>query len=123
MSFTEFRRVTRTGDIVSFFAAGAAVAAALHAWGGWWLNSGASVLRTVVVLLVAGIFAGLGRSDNAVVRACALWAGANVSFAAILFTIGPGTIFPIVLAVGALISAASVTGGVGLGFLIRRLRP
>ena len=41
----------------------------------------------------------------------ALWGGANIGMGAMLFRAGPGTIFPIVLVMGAGISALAVGAG------------
>jgi hypothetical protein len=82
---------------------------------GWWLNSGRGVVITALTLavlaaLVAAALKGPFRSREAAAVA-ALWAGANIGMAVMLFRVGPGTIFPIVLAMGAGISALAV--GVG----------
>jgi hypothetical protein len=82
---------------------------------GWWLNSGRGVAITALTLavlaaLVAAALKGPFRSRQTAAMA-ALWAGANIGMAAMLFRAGPGTIFPIVLAMGAGISALAV--GVG----------
>lgn len=107
----------------ALFVVGFAVVAALQAAGGWWLNSGTGVLRTVLVLLALGVFAALWRSGRPWVRACALWAGAISGMAVVLFWIGPGTIWPIVLAAAAAITAGAVFGGAGLGFVLNKRRP
>jgi hypothetical protein len=94
---------------------------------GWWLNSGRGVALTVSVLTGAALVVGLrgfawpaGRAEA--MAAAALWAGINVGMAAVLFSAGPGTIFPIVLAVGAAISALAVSAGVLAGARLARTR-
>ena len=106
----------------AWFVLGFAVVPALQAVGGWWLNSGTGVLRTVLALVALGVFAALWRSGRPWVRACALWAGAISGTTVVLFWIGPGTIWPIVLVVGAGITAAAVFGGAFLGSLLTGFR-
>ena len=106
----------------AWFVLGFAVVAALNAVGGWWLNSGTGVLRTVLVFVGLGVFAALRRSGSAWVRACALWAGAISGSTVLLFSIGPGTIWPIVLAFAAAITFAAVFGGALVGVAATRLR-
>jgi hypothetical protein len=90
---------------------------------GWWLNSGRGVVITALVLaglaaLVAGrALKGPFRSRQAAAMG-ALWAGANIGMAVVLFRSGPGTIFPIVLVVGAGISAIAVGAGSLAGALL-----
>jgi len=105
-----------------WFALGFAAVAMLHAVGGWWLNSGTGVLRIVLVLLPLGAFAALWRSGSPWVRACALWAGAVSGSTVVLFSIGPGTIWPIVLAFAAAITAGAVFGGAFVGSAAIRFR-
>jgi hypothetical protein len=93
----------------------------MQALGGWWLNTGTGVLRTVLVLLALGVFAALWRPGGLWVRACALWAGAISGTAVVLFSTGPGTIWPIVLASAAAIAAGAVIGGTILGAAVGRL--
>jgi hypothetical protein len=98
---------------------------------GWWLNSGrgVAITSTVLVLLAAAsgflIRSGPLSRDRAV-AAAALWTGANIGIAVVLFIVGPGTVFPIVLAIGAGISAAAVGAGSAIGAvlsMVSRLRP
>jgi hypothetical protein len=119
MSFIDPHRPRR--EQAALFVAGFAVVPALQAVGGWWLNSGTGVLRTVLVLLALGVFAALWRSGSPWVRACALWAGAISGTAVVLFLTGPGTIWPIVLASAAAITAGAVAGGTLLGSAVARL--
>ena len=84
------------------------------------------MLRTVLVLVALGVFAALWRSGRPWVRACALWAGATSGSTVVLFWIGPGTIWPIVLAFATAVTAAAVFGGAFLGSVLtgfRRQRP
>ena len=49
----------------------------------------------------------------------AVTAGVWVAMAGVLAFIGPGTIFPIVLAIGGLIAAAVCSAGAWLGWLVK----
>ena len=104
------------------FVLGFVAVATSQAVGGWWLNSGTGVLRTVLALVALGVFVGLRRSGALWVRACALWTGAITGTSTILFWLGPGTIWPIVLAIAAAITAAAVFGGAFLGSALTRFR-
>ena len=59
MSFSDTRKPVPFVEKAAWFVLGFAVVAMLHAVGGWWLNSGTGVLRTVLVLLALGVFAAL----------------------------------------------------------------
>lgn len=87
----------------------------------WFLNSGRAVAFTAACLFFAAlIFTAVARArrDRWLLAAAHLAAGAMVAMAAVLAMIGPGTIFPVALAVGALIAAAACVGG---GFIASRL--
>ena len=122
MSFTESGKPVPLAEKGVWFVLGFAAVATSYVVGGWWLNSGTGVLRTVLGLLALGVFAALWRSGSPWIRACALWAGAISGSAAILFSIGPGTIWPIVLAFAAAITAGAVFGGAFVGFAATRFK-
>jgi hypothetical protein len=92
---------------------------------GWWLNSGRGVVITALTLavLAALVAAALKRPfrSREAAAVAALWAGANIGMAVMLFRAGPGTIFPIVLAMGAGISALAVGAGSLAGTLLANL--
>jgi hypothetical protein len=101
-----------------------AVAAAGAQWfvpTGWWLNTGQGVALTslVLALLAVAIVVPAPLSTGSLRRPIALWAGANIGLAFVLFKAGPGNIFPIVLAFGAGISALAVGAGSLIGMLLR----
>jgi hypothetical protein len=122
MSFIESGRPVPLVEKAVWFVLGCAAVATSYVVGGWWLNSGTGVLRTVLGLLALGVFAALWRSGSPWIRACALWAGAISGSAAILFSIGPGTIWPLVLAFAAAITAGAVFGGAFVGLAATRFR-
>jgi len=92
---------------------------------GWWLNTGYGVALTSLVLALLAVAIGATSARPLVPRsmppAIALWAGANIGLAFVLFRVGPGTIFPIVLLFGAGISAIAVGAGSILGGLGRTM--
>jgi hypothetical protein len=117
------------------FLGGATLFAAVQAWlfqstppipeiedSGWFLNSGAGVKAVAWAFAAAGALIGLSRSDwiDWIVEEALLIAGGIGGMVAILFSIGPGTIFPIVIAFGSMILAGATAAGAGLGFLARR---
>jgi hypothetical protein len=104
----------------------AAIVAASAQWfvpTGWWLNTGRGVALTSLVLaLLAAATAVAAPSPPSTRRfqgPAAVWAGANIGLAIVLFRVGPGNIFPIVLAFGAGISALAVGAGSLIGTLAR----
>ena len=115
MSFSVFRKAP-------IFVLGVLAIVALQTMSGWWLDSGQRVLRACVVLFALGVFTGLWRSEGTWVRACALWAGAIAGSTGVLLWTGPGTIWPIVLAFAAAISAAAVFAGTVFGLGVNKLR-
>jgi hypothetical protein len=91
---------------------------------GWWLNSGRGVTITCLVLALLAVPVGAAAlswplQPRSAVWPGALWAGANIGLAIVLFRVGPGNIFPIVLVVGAGISALAVGTGSLFGALPR----
>jgi hypothetical protein len=101
-----------------------AIAAAGAQWfvpTGWWLNTGHGVALTSLVLALLAVVIALPAaqpfSTASLQRPIALWAGANIGLALVLFRAGPGNIFPIVLAFGAGISALAVGAGSLIGML------
>jgi hypothetical protein len=122
VSSIDCRKPLGTIEKAVWFLLGVVAIGSVHAASGWWLNSGAGVLRTVLVLLAFGAFAAFQQAGNRWVRASSLWAGATCCTTALLFWTGPGTIWPIVLAIGTGITAAAVFGGALLGATAARLR-
>jgi hypothetical protein len=108
---------------LALFGAAAAAGLQLLTPAGWWLDSGRGV--TIVTMVLAALAAAIAsrsmtwplrRGD--IVAGLAFWAGANVGMAAVLFGVGPGNLFPIVLAIGAAISATAVAAGSAIGLLV-----
>jgi len=115
---------------VTAFLTGAAAFAAAHAvevagWhrafapasahAAWFLNSGRAVAFTAACLFCASfICSWLSQSTriSGVLLASNLAGGAVVAMTAVLVGIGPGSIFPVALAIGALIVGVACGGGV-----------
>lgn len=82
--------------------------------GGWWLNSRLGVASTGVAVALVALAMTLLSSSTTEAQWCSLggvWAGANVALTLRLFAIEPGTIFPIVMVVGASILAPPLSAG------------
>lgn len=80
---------------------------------GWFLNSGLGVRVISRTFIVTGILAGLLRHGG-LMDAALIAAGAVLAMTIVLFSIGPGTIFPIVVAFG----TAAVFGATGIGAVV-----
>ena len=122
------------GKTPGYFLAGAVAVAAAQAFlflmatesagptiagSGWFLNSGTGI--AVVAASVAAISLLVSRALHP-----ALWrgwtafvAGGVAALVAAVFLVGPGTIFPIVIAAGAVVIAVAALAGAGLAQLLR----
>lgn len=87
----------------------------------WFLNSGRAMLFTMAMLgLTSVTIAALNRSSLPI-RGIAIGSGAFVTMAVVLFASpGPGTLFPIVLAIGGAALLCSSVAGAWVGAVIRR---
>jgi hypothetical protein len=88
---------------------------------GWFLNSGRGVAAVGLACAVAGALVGLSRKAN-VREATMVAGGAVLAMVVVLFSIGAGTIFPIVIVVGAVIITGATAAGAGAGIAIRQAR-
>lgn len=92
----------------------------------WFLNAGRAVAFTAVCLFLAGVITGAvgprTLREGAVLGGYAA-AGAALAMTTVLVAAGPGTIFPIVLAVGYVVAAASAVSGALVGGAIRPPHP
>ena len=102
------------GRTVALFVTGVVAMVALYMATGWWLDSAGGVAVTAIALAVlAAVAAPAWR------QAIALWAGVVAGMIGVLFWDGPGTIFPIVIGIGAGIAAVAVAIGSVAGLAIR----
>ena len=86
----------------------------------WFLNSGRGVLITTIVLALAAAATGIGSSPPGVWRAAVAFSGgAAAAMILLVFALGPGTIFPIVIAVGTVIIAVAALTGVAIARSVR----
>jgi hypothetical protein len=89
--------------------------------GGWWLDSGDRVRDTLIALAAVSFSLGafFYRSDPKWHPGRDLWIGFMVGITIVLFAIGPGTIFPIVLFIGGALSGVAVLAGYGVATVLR----
>jgi|SRR5687768_8387115 len=79
---------------------------------GWWLNDGTRVRNMLIVLAIAALIVGfVGDPKRTARRETALWLGFVVGMAGVLLAVGPGTIFPIVIVIGASMAAVTILVG------------
>jgi hypothetical protein len=100
---------------------GLAIAVSMHViGGGWWLDIGDRVVNTSCAIAVSAFTVGALWQKRTWLPACDLWLGFMAGMIAILFIIGPGNLFPIVLTIGGGIAGAAVALGFGLGAVARQ---
>jgi len=110
---------------VFVFVLGVGVAASIQPFTptGWWLNSFDGVEIVTVALFLLGVSVSFAtpvqQGHSPVEVSLPLWCGVMVGFAVALVAIGPGNLFPIVLAVAGVISAVALGVGMIVGFVLR----
>jgi hypothetical protein len=78
----------------------------------WWLDNGTRVRNMLIVLAIAALIIGfVGDPNRTTRRETTLWLGFVVGMAGVLFAVGPGTIFPTVIVIGACLAAVSILVG------------
>ncbi len=88
--------------------------------GGWFLNSLTGVIVMTAILAVAAMTMFVASSEPRPWRAAITFAGgATLAMMAAVFLIGPGNIFPIVMAVGAALIAIATTTGAAIAAGLR----
>ena len=105
-------------DWVAFavsFAVGALVMVGMNQRHNWWLDSAAGVSGVAVSLLVAAAVLALWRPVPRWEPSLALDAGATNASMVLLLLQGPGTIWPIVIAVGFILTTVAIAAGTALG--------
>jgi hypothetical protein len=85
---------------------------------GWFLNSGrnAGIIALAIALFAAPVFRRPGASAAHLV---AYAGGAALAMTVVLFAIGPGNIFPIVILFGAIVIGVAASVGAALGSRLR----
>jgi hypothetical protein len=91
----------------------------------WVLEPNAGLLLAGVVLFCASLWLGVRTGEprpGITARACAAYGGVCASITILLFVVGAGNLWPIVLVFDYVIVAVYVCAGWGVGRLIARLR-
>jgi hypothetical protein len=86
----------------------------------WFLNSGRAVAFTAALLVVAGAIVSAADRRESIIRGANAAAGALVAMIVILAVVGPGNLFPIVIAFGAVIAIASTAAGALAGWGVHK---
>ena len=86
---------------------------------GWFLNGGRNVATIGVVIGVVATLLAVRRRWR-IEETATFGLGVLIAMAVTLFTIGPGTIFPIVIAVGAVVVGLVIAMGTAVGYAIQR---
>jgi hypothetical protein len=81
---------------------------------GWFLNSGRNVATITGVIAVVALLVAVRRRWT-ISETGAFGVGVLIAMVGTLFTIGPGTIFPLVIVVGAVVLGVAITIGTALG--------
>ena len=87
----------------------------------WFLNSGRAVAFTAALLVVAGAVVSAPDRRESIIRGANVAAGSLVTMIVVLLVVGPGTLFPIAIAIGAVIAVASAGAGALAGWSLRRV--
>jgi hypothetical protein len=87
----------------------------------WFLNSGRAVAFTAGLLLIIGLAAGINTVAwrDSMITAGNVLAGAVAAMIVVLFAVGPGTLFPIAIVIGAAVLGVSSAAGVFAGAALR----
>jgi hypothetical protein len=94
---------------------GAMSAVVMQGWTGWWLNSGTGVAWTLAMLFLCAALVGSRNGRSLWAGPVALWAGSMTGLTISLFSLGAGTIWPIVLLVSSVLTAGTIVVGIGVG--------
>ena len=88
----------------------------------WFLNSGRAAAFTAALLAGAGALVSASDRRESIIRGANVAAGALAAMIVVLSVIGPGNLFPLVVAIGATIVVASGGAGALAGWGLRRVR-
>jgi hypothetical protein len=73
--------------------------------------------------VMAGVLVSASERRESIIRGANVAAGALLAMIVVMSVIGPGNLFPIAIAIGAAIAAASGGAGALAGWSLRRVRP
>ena len=90
---------------VAPFVIGLAFAVVLHGLVGWWLDSGPGVASTVAALFVLAVLVARDKP-----QALSLWLGVMIGMTAMLLSIGGGTMWPLVIVIGGVMTGMTILG-------------
>ncbi len=99
---------------------GLALAIVMQWKNGWWLDDAGRMWQMGLAIWVAAIGVSFVGSGPIWRPALELWIGVVLGSSAVLMIIGPGTLFPIVIAVGALMAGLAAGAGWGIGAILRQ---
>ena len=87
----------------------------------WFLNSSRAVAVTAGALMIVGAIVALTTPDRTgwLIAGLNLAAGAMAAMIVVLFSVGPGTLFPIAITIGAMVVAVSSIAGALAGAAVR----
>ncbi len=91
----------------------------------WFLNSGGAILVTAASLFVAAIVVGLLASSlqlHWLRSAVAMSVGVVVTMCVMLFVKGPGTIWPLVIFMGAVFTVPPILVGTAVGVGLQKIK-
>ena len=83
---------------------------------GWFLNAGSNVRVIQLTLAIGAGVMGFFQTVRPLESALMFAAGAMWAMVLTLFTVGPGNLFPIAMAIGGALIAVAVTVGTSVGF-------
>jgi hypothetical protein len=86
----------------------------------WFLNSGRAVAFTAALLVVAGAIVSADDRRESIIRGANAAGGALAAMIVVLAIVGPGNLFPIVIAVGAAIAFTATEAGALAGWGLHR---
>jgi hypothetical protein len=86
---------------------------------GWFLNSGTGIALMALAMAVASFIVSMAFPTSLWQGWAAFMGGGVAALVAAVFLLGPGTIFPIVIAVGAVVIAVAALAGASGGRLLR----
>ncbi len=87
----------------------------------WFLNSGATIVLTLTVLFVVSLIGGLCvrvPQRTRLLAGLGMCGGTNAAMVVVLFVVGPGNIWPMVIVMGSLLITPAVILGIAIASLI-----
>jgi hypothetical protein len=117
--FRTMKRLVR-GERIVAFSAGLIVAITVNSTMGWWLDGATGVGVMLAAQFAAAFAVAAGSRQGRKQRAISLWTGSLVGIAVSLLFAGPGTLWPLVLIIASVTTAAPVLAGVAVASILER---